>query len=144
MKEARNSKDIFSHTLLELRVLIKDFHHARIRKDFGFTYNESLLMKELLETPYLRPGDLAKTMGSEKSTISRQIAVLEKKGYVQRAEDPASRRSYRLHLTDLGIDALRSSDQLWAEILEKRLSKWSQQERENFLYLLTKYNRTPS
>lgn len=44
-----NQDDIVNHTLLEMRVLIKNFHHARVKKDFGFTYNESLLMKTLLE-----------------------------------------------------------------------------------------------
>lgn len=137
-----NQDDIVNHILLELRLLIKNFHHSRIKKDFGFTYNESLLMKALRERPGMHPRELAEIVGSEKSTISRQVTTLEKKGYLQKIEDPLNKRSHRLALTAFGEQALQDSDQLWAGILEKHLEDWAPDERQLFLTLLEKYNRT--
>jgi DNA-binding MarR family transcriptional regulator len=46
--------------------------------------------------------DLADQLYLEKSTVSRMVADLERKGLVERARDPDNRRFYRLRLTDKG------------------------------------------
>lgn len=68
--------------------------------------------------------------------------MLEKKGYVQRVEEPLNRRSHRLALTSQGVDALQTSDHLWAQILEGQFENWSAKDRESFLALLRKYNES--
>jgi DNA-binding MarR family transcriptional regulator len=46
--------------------------------------------------------ELADRLLLEKSTVSRMVADLERKGLVERARDPDNRRTYRLRLTDDG------------------------------------------
>jgi DNA-binding MarR family transcriptional regulator len=46
--------------------------------------------------------DLAERLRLEKSTVSRLVADLERKGLVERERDPDNRRVYRLRLTPAG------------------------------------------
>jgi DNA-binding MarR family transcriptional regulator len=46
--------------------------------------------------------DLGERLMLEKSTVSRMVADLERKGLVQRERDAANRRTYRLRPTDRG------------------------------------------
>jgi DNA-binding MarR family transcriptional regulator len=46
--------------------------------------------------------DLAEHLHLEKSTVSRMVAQLERKGLVVRERDPANRRLYRLRITRAG------------------------------------------
>jgi DNA-binding MarR family transcriptional regulator len=53
------------------------------------------------DTP-LSQRELADRLLLEKSTVSRMVADLERKGLVERERDPDNRRTYRLRLTDDG------------------------------------------
>lgn len=49
--------------------------------------------------------DLAQRLYLDKSTVSRMVADLERKGLVERERDPGNRRLYRLRITDRGSAA---------------------------------------
>lgn len=60
------------------------------------------------QTPYLtalmrRPGitqeELARELNVNKSSVTRQLAVLEDKDYIRREADPADKRNLRVYLT---------------------------------------------
>lgn len=87
------------------------------------------------QTPYLtalyrRPGltqeELAKDLNVNKSSVTRQLAVLEEQGYVRRESDPADKRSLLVFPTD---KALELRDRLfqcygeWNEYLTQDLSE---------------------
>ena len=56
-----------------------------------------------LDTPTpLSQRDLAERLGLEKSTVSRMVAEMERKGLLVRERDPANRRLHRLRITDEG------------------------------------------
>ena len=50
----------------------------------------------------LTQNELAERLHLEKSTVSRMVADLERKGLLLRERDPANRRFYRLRLTAAG------------------------------------------
>ena len=50
----------------------------------------------------LTQNELAERLRLEKSTVSRMVADLERKGLLLRERDPANRRFYRLRLTPAG------------------------------------------
>ncbi len=56
-----------------------------------------------------RATDLAAHYLLDKSTVSRQVAALEKLGLVERHPDPDDHRMQVLHPTDRGSDALAST-----------------------------------
>jgi DNA-binding MarR family transcriptional regulator len=76
------------------------------------------------------------------STVSRQAAALEKKGYVYRIPDPLDGRSYSLKITDLGTKEMLECKRARLARIAKLLENWSEEERKAFGQLLRKFNRT--
>ncbi|WP_305953364.1 MULTISPECIES: MarR family winged helix-turn-helix transcriptional regulator [Paenibacillus] len=74
------------------------------------------------------------------STVSRQAAALEQKGYVKRIPDPVDGRAYSLEMTDMGEEVLNENKQARQESIGKMLSAWSDGERVIFGELLRKFN----
>ncbi|MGN7764502.1 MarR family winged helix-turn-helix transcriptional regulator [Paenibacillus sp. 22594] len=74
------------------------------------------------------------------STVSRQAAALEQKGYVKRIPDPVDGRAYSLEMTDMGEEVLNENKQARQESIGKMLSTWSDGERVIFGELLRKFN----
>ncbi len=76
------------------------------------------------------------------STISRQTAALEQKGYVFRTPDPNDRRAYSLEITELGKQELSKSKQARSERIGQLIRDWTEEEQHLFADLLTRLNRT--
>ncbi|WP_053365628.1 MarR family winged helix-turn-helix transcriptional regulator [Bacillus sp. FJAT-27245] len=74
------------------------------------------------------------------STISRQTASLEQKGYVERIPDPIDRRAYTLQITELGKKEFLEHQRLRFAALDQALAEWTDEEKELFSKLLMKYN----
>ncbi|HEY2956692.1 MAG TPA: MarR family transcriptional regulator [Actinomycetota bacterium] len=64
--------------------------------------SEGFALAELARDAPLTQRALAERLRLEKSTVSRLVAGLERRGLVARERDPRNRRSYRLHLTRCG------------------------------------------
>ncbi|WP_435925546.1 MarR family winged helix-turn-helix transcriptional regulator [Paenibacillus sp. DYY-L-2] len=76
------------------------------------------------------------------STVSRQTAVLEQKGYVFRIPDPSDRRAYSLQITELGKKELMESKKSRSERIGALIRDWSEEDKAKFGELLTRLNRT--
>ncbi|NIK79169.1 DNA-binding MarR family transcriptional regulator [Paenibacillus castaneae] len=76
------------------------------------------------------------------STVSRQAAALEQKGYVVRVPDPLDGRAYYLQVTELGTKELLENKEFRRKKLTELLQDWSDEEREMFGQLMKKFNRT--
>jgi DNA-binding MarR family transcriptional regulator len=68
--------------------------HVSMSQAFG--------LHELDTDQPLSQRELAERLRLEKSTVSRMVAEMERKGFVVRERDPANRRFYRLRLTPAG------------------------------------------
>ncbi|MET9830719.1 MarR family transcriptional regulator [Streptomyces sp. NPDC006385] len=83
---------------------------------------------------------LAASMGIDSSTVTRQVAPLVDTGLVKRTSHPEDGRAVVLQLSPRGqsrLEEVRSSRrQLMAELTQD----WSQEEREAFCTLLTRFN----
>lgn len=66
------------------------------------SFSQAFAIHELDRDAGLSQQELAERLFLEKSTVSRMVADLERQGLVERERDPASRRTYRLRLTDAG------------------------------------------
>jgi len=62
-------------------------------------------------------GKLSKPLGMERSTLSRNVAILQKKGLVA-IEEGEDRRQQRIRITDSGISVLREALPLWQGVQE--------------------------
>ncbi|MCL6443388.1 MAG: MarR family transcriptional regulator [Alicyclobacillus sp.] len=76
------------------------------------------------------------------STVSRQAAALEAKGYVQRTPDPSDGRASLFTLTPLGRKQLEETRALRRKVYEQLLADWPQADRKRFAALLARMNRT--
>jgi DNA-binding MarR family transcriptional regulator len=84
-----------------------------------------------LLVPLERDGDLrcsalAGHAGVDVSVASRQLAVLEKLGYVERRPDPQDGRAALLRLTDAGADALAAARTLRSDWALTALAGWDE------------------
>jgi DNA-binding MarR family transcriptional regulator len=64
--------------------------------------SEVMALGELAEVDSLSQQELGHLLGLEKSTVSRLVASLERRGWVERDRDPGNRRFYQLRLTEAG------------------------------------------
>jgi len=76
------------------------------------------------------------------STVSRQAAALEQKGYVDRIPDPLDGRAYSLQITELGAKELLENKAARMTGIADLLKNWSDEECEMFGQLMKKFNRT--
>ncbi|WP_274654820.1 MarR family winged helix-turn-helix transcriptional regulator [Paenibacillus humicola] len=76
------------------------------------------------------------------STVSRQTAALEQKGYVTRIPDPDDGRAYVLEMTELGAKELEECRQARFVRFRELLKDWPEADRAAFGRLLHRFNRT--
>ena len=72
----------------------------------GGDYHAVPLLITLREAGPLRANELADAVWSDPSTVSRQLAMLVERGYVERSPDPADRRATLVALTERGSAVL--------------------------------------
>jgi DNA-binding MarR family transcriptional regulator len=66
----------------------------------------------------VKPAQLAEWLGTERSTISRNLSLLEAKGLVAPAEVSASGRSMAVAITKRGSEALGGAENAWRTVQE--------------------------
>ncbi|MFF2888709.1 MarR family winged helix-turn-helix transcriptional regulator [Paenibacillus sp. NPDC057967] len=76
------------------------------------------------------------------STVSRQAAVLEQKGYVRKVPDAQDGRAYFYQITALGETDLQEYRQARLASINRLVEGWHEEEREQFGQLLMKFNQS--
>lgn len=87
----------------EFRLLEPEWTSA---PDHGaLSVSQAFALHELAARGAISQGELGERLRLEKSTVSRMVAGLERRGLVVRERDPRNRRLYQLRLTDAGREA---------------------------------------
>lgn len=79
---------------------------------------ESFLLAEIVARGPIRPSELARSTGLDRSIASRQVDGLERAGLVRREPDPTDGRAALLEATGRGrsvVDRLRAERERWLE-----------------------------
>ncbi|RDU35630.1 MarR family transcriptional regulator [Neobacillus piezotolerans] len=124
---------------LELARLIRRVTSAS-RKIGHLDRSAYLILNRILSEGPAGVKVLAEEAHLDISTLSRQTASLEQKGYVERIPDPVDRRAYTLQITELGKKEFYEHQKLRFAALDENLEAWADDEIEVFAKLLTKYN----
>ncbi|BDD80506.1 hypothetical protein TPB0596_02690 [Tsukamurella pulmonis] len=116
----------------------------RIRSDARFvgaevSYVDFTLLFVLNESPGIRAVDLAEAVSIDKSTASRQLAGLERRGLIRRDVDPRNPRSRQLRLTERAERVLAETDREWRRRIAARTADWSSEELRTFATLIDRY-----
>ncbi|MCW2622278.1 MAG: MarR family transcriptional regulator [Frankiales bacterium] len=90
----------------------------------------------------VRAADLADHFGIDKSTVSRQVRLLESLGLLQRVADPSDARVLRLKATPEGELRLRGARRARRERLLQRIDHWDRAEVAELARLLGRYNQS--
>ncbi|MGX9134874.1 MarR family winged helix-turn-helix transcriptional regulator [Rummeliibacillus sp. JY-2-4R] len=128
---------------LELAILIRRSTFVTSNKKFGnLDRSAYLLLRRIAGTGAVGMKVLACEFQLDISTISRQAAALEQKGYLYRTPDPLDGRAYNLQITELGINVYKEHKQARLDRLVEVINDWSNEEREVFGQLLKKFNQS--
>ncbi|MBZ4320041.1 MarR family winged helix-turn-helix transcriptional regulator [Streptomyces huiliensis] len=98
------------------------------------------LLAHLQDQRGCRATDLAAHYLLDKSTVSRQVAGLERLGLVERRADPDDQRVQVLHLTDRGTEVLDQVAASRRTAFENRLAEWDETDLARFAGYLLRYN----
>lgn len=102
------------------------------------------LLGHLEERDGCRATDLAAHYALDKSTVSRQVAALERAGLIERRPDAADHRVQVLHLTEAGRRILAQVTVSRRAAVGERLADWSEADLERFAGYLVRYNSWPA
>ncbi|MFF0423920.1 MarR family winged helix-turn-helix transcriptional regulator [Streptomyces sp. NPDC004520] len=98
------------------------------------------LLAHIEEQRGCRATDLAAHYLLDKSTVSRQIAALEKLGFVERRPAPDDHRVHVLHPTAAGTEVLASAQTNRMAAFQERLKDWPAEDLARFAAYLLRYN----
>ncbi len=126
---------------LEMAVLVRRITSiTSTKKQVGLDRSAYLLLHQLSNKGTAGVKALACELQLDISTVSRQAASLEQKGYVEKAPFPGDRRAYFYQMTDLGTKTLLNYKQARLDKLSYLLYEWNDEECEDFGRLLKKFN----
>ena len=94
-------KDSLGHKLITILETMRNYTKAPLEK-LGITHGHFITLLYISENEGLTQAQLAETHRKDRNIVSRNIDVLEEKGFVIRKRGITDRRSFTIHLTDLG------------------------------------------
>ncbi|MDQ0711219.1 DNA-binding MarR family transcriptional regulator [Streptomyces luteogriseus] len=101
------------------------------------------LLGHLEEVGGCRATDLAAHYALDKSTVSRQVAALERAGLIERRPDTTDQRVQVLHLTQAGRHILAQVTESRRAAFRERLADWPAEDLSRFADFLVRYNAWP-
>lgn len=101
---------------------VKQYAQQRFKaENFDITIDQWIILKNLTENNDQNQSQLALLIGKDNPTLTRILDLLVKKGLVERKLSDGDRRSFIIHLTDLGVK--KQND--WApKVNEIRMKAW--------------------
>ncbi len=125
---------------LEMAILLRRIT-STLGKKGDFDRSAYLLLHQITAHGSAGVKALADEFHLDVSTVSRQAAALERKGYVYRMPDPQDGRAFSLHVTELGSRELAAYKQARLAKVTEKLKDWSDEECQAFGRLLRKFNQ---
>lgn len=98
------------------------------------------VLSRLDELGPVRLSTLAGALCLDVSTVSRQVPVLERHGWVARERDPEDQRAQLLELTAAGRQVLADVRRSRLDVLRRLLPEWTEAELESFARQLRRFN----
>jgi len=86
----------------------------------------------------LTPGDLMGEMDCPSGTLTHRLNLLERAGLIRREVDPNDRRSFRVHITPLGLQKLEACAVEYLPALHEPFANLTRAERQALESLLRK------
>ena len=130
-------KDSLGHKLITILETMRNYTKVPLEK-LGITHGHFITLLYISENEGLTQAQLAETHRKDRNIVSRNIDVLEEKGFVIRKRGITDRRSFTIHLTDLGHSVVSIHKDLIKEGEQEALRNLSKDEISIFYSLLNK------
>ncbi|MGI8350178.1 MarR family winged helix-turn-helix transcriptional regulator [Niallia circulans] len=128
---------------MELSILIRRVTHTSShKKTSSLDRSAYLLLHEIVTAGPAGVKALAIEFQLDVSTVSRQAAALEQKGYLLRIPDETDGRAYTLQITETGLEEFQKEKKFRKSRVAEVTKVWTEEERETFAKLLKKYNQS--
>src|SRR5918994_2581603 len=125
--------------LLTCTQLVEKRVRAGLREDFGTTLPRFDLMAQLERHPEgLKMNELSRLLMVTGGNVTAIVDQLEKEGLVERLDEPADRRAFRIRLTRAGEKTFTEMARAHEQWVVELLSGLSRREHEELLKLLAK------
>jgi DNA-binding MarR family transcriptional regulator len=136
-----SSIETMSRELVQLVRGLRELHSAvTAASRHPIDASGAAVLGRLGELGPVRLSTLATALSLDISTVSRQVPVLERQGWVARKRDPEDQRAQLLDLTPSGHDALAEVRRSRAEVLTRLLPDWTDQDMDAFAAQLHRFN----
>jgi len=127
---------------LELAILIRRTTSGTTNKKlWNLDRSAYLLLRRIATKGAVGVKVLAGEFKLDISTVSRQAAALEQKGYLFKIPDPLDGRAYSFQITELGTKELNEYKQARLDRISELLHDWPEEEKKVFGQLLKKFNQ---
>ena len=127
----------YSHLLDQTARRVKQYAQKQFNSlSFGITIDQWLVMKNLHNQNDLNQSELAELTGKDNPTLTRIIDLLCKKELTERRVHPNDRRSYTIHLTQLGEDRVAELSPMISKIRRKAWENLTEEDYESLKRIL--------
>ena len=130
-------EDSLGHKLITILEVMRNYTKEPLTK-LGITHGHFITLLYISENEGVTQAQLSEIHRKDRNIVSRNIDVLEEKGFVIRKRGIVDRRSFTIHLTDLGHSVISTHKNLIKESEQEALSNLSKDEMTMFYSLLTK------
>lgn len=130
-------EDSLGHKLITILEVMRNYTKEPLTK-LGITHGHFITLLYISENEGVTQAQLSEIHRKDRNIVSRNIDVLEEKGFVIRKRGIVDRRSFTIHLTDLGHSVISTHKNLIKESEQEALSNLSKDEITIFYSLLTK------
>jgi DNA-binding MarR family transcriptional regulator len=125
--------------LLTCSQLIERHVRSRLRSRFGITLPRFDLMSQLERHPEgLKMNEISRLLMVTGGNVTAIVDQLEKEGLVERFDEPADRRAFRIHLTRAGERSFGEMAREHEEWVVGLLAGLSRKEQDDLLKLLAR------
>ncbi len=100
---------------------------SQIAADLGMSVSEALALRHLIAGPCTQQ-ELGNSLGLEKSTVSRLVDAMVRKGWLRKGPMPGNRRHRTIGLTTAGVNAAAIVSQAMHHRHERMLSALTTEE----------------
>lgn len=126
---------------LELAILVRRTTSVTSNKRvYNLDRSAYLLLRRIASRGAVGVKVLAGEFQLDLSTVSRQAATLEQKGYLYKIPDPIDGRAYSFQITEQGKQELHDHMQARLERISELLKDWPDEDCQVFGQLLRKFN----
>ncbi|AKB81280.1 Transcriptional regulator, MarR family [Methanosarcina barkeri 3] len=103
---------------LDSYIFEQTFQKKITSKFKNLSKNQPVVIKIIGMEGEIMPSTIGKYTGMDKSSLTRMVDDLEKKGFVFRKTDPEDRRKVLVSLTEKGLECYNYSNQVVDELLK--------------------------